>query len=104
MIAALLLANQKKEVRMTGTTKYVGIDIGKRNCAVCGMDRDGNVLEHMKYRNTREAAGKLAKTVLSKYGKYSPAKTAYETYQKIYRDAKSVLYRPPMSGSNTTKF
>ena len=50
------------------TTKYVGIDIGKRNCSVCVMDRDGNVLEHIKYKNTREAAGKLAKTVLSKYG------------------------------------
>ena len=50
------------------TTKYVGIDIGKRNCAACVMDSGGNVLEQMKYKNTREAAGKLAKTVLSKYG------------------------------------
>lgn len=47
------------------TTKYVGIDIGKR---VCVMDSGGNVLEQMKYKNTRGAAGKLAKTVLSKYG------------------------------------
>ena len=35
------------------TTKYVGIDIGKRVCSVCVVDRDGNVLEHMKYKNTR---------------------------------------------------
>ncbi len=56
---------------MTDKTTYVGIDIGKRNCAVCVMDRDGNVLEHTKYRNTRAAAGMLAKTLLSKYGKYS---------------------------------
>ena len=53
------------------TTKYVGIDIGKRSCAVCVMDRDGNVLENTKYRNTREAVDKLAKIILSKYGKCS---------------------------------
>ncbi len=50
------------------TIKYVGIDIGKRICAVCIMDSGGNVLEQMKYKNTREDADKLAKTVLSKYG------------------------------------
>ena len=52
---------------MTDKTTYVGIDIGKRSCAVCVMDRDGNVLEHTKYKNTRGAAGVLAKTLLSKY-------------------------------------
>ncbi|MYC72908.1 MAG: IS110 family transposase [Gemmatimonadetes bacterium] len=57
--------------KTTDKTTYVGIDIGKRNCAVCVMDRDGNVLENIKYRNTREAVGKLAKTLLSKYGKCS---------------------------------
>ena len=56
---------------MTDKTTYVGIDIGKQICVVCVMDRDGNVLEHTKYKNTREAATELAKTLLSKYGKCS---------------------------------
>ena len=46
---------------------YVGIDIGKRVCAVCVMDKDGGILYEGKYPNTRAAAAELVKTVLSKY-------------------------------------
>ena len=35
------------------------------------------------------------KILWQKNSDYIPTKTAYKTYQKIYHDAKSVLYRPP---------
>ena len=56
---------------MTDKTTYVGIDIGKKDCVICVVDRDGNVLERSKYPNKREAAAEFAKHVLSKYGKCS---------------------------------
>ena len=46
---------------------YVGIDVGKRVCAVCVMDKDGDILYEGKYPNTRAAAGELAVTILDRY-------------------------------------
>ena len=35
--------------------KSIGIDIGKRRCIVCTMDRNGTVLEETGYENTYTA-------------------------------------------------
>ena len=48
---------------MTDKTTYVGIDIGKKDCVICVVDRDGNVLERSKYPNKRETAAEFAKHV-----------------------------------------
>ena len=53
-------ATQKKEVR---SIKYIGIDIGKRNCYVCVMDGDGNVLEETRYANLYGEAFRYATKV-----------------------------------------
>ncbi len=77
--------DKKTNCKTTHTTKYVGVYTGKQNCAVCVMYRDGNVLEHTKYKNTREAAGMLAKTLLSKYGKCSAVcKSISKMWMKTY--------------------
>ena len=41
--------------------KSIGIDIGKRRCIVCIMDRNGTVLEETGYENTYAAATAFAR-------------------------------------------
>ena len=41
---------------MERTKAHVGIDIGKRTCAVCIIGADGGVLRRTKYPNTRKDA------------------------------------------------
>ena len=49
--------------------KSIGIDIGKRRCIVCTMDRNGTVLEETGYENTYAAATAFARKARRKYGK-----------------------------------
>ena len=49
--------------------KSIGIDIGKRGCIVCIMDRNGAVLEETGYKNTYAAADALARKTKREYGK-----------------------------------
>ncbi|HSF00306.1 MAG TPA: hypothetical protein VLA48_05365, partial [Nitrososphaeraceae archaeon] len=39
---------------------YIAVDIGKRNCVVCIMDKDGSIVEETKYTNTLEEAERFA--------------------------------------------
>ena len=48
--------------------KYIGIDIGKRNCYVCVKDEEGNVLEETSYANLYGEALKYATEAKAKYG------------------------------------
>ena len=49
--------------------KSIGIDIGKRRCIVCTMDRNGTVLEETGYENTYAAATAFARKARREYGK-----------------------------------
>ena len=49
--------------------KSIGIDIGKRRCIVCTMDRNGTVLEETGYENTYAAATAFARKAKREYGK-----------------------------------
>ena len=49
--------------------KSIGIDIGKRRCIVCTVDRNGTVLEETGYENTYAAATALARKAKREYGK-----------------------------------
>ena len=49
--------------------KSIGIDIGKRRCIVCIMDRNGTVLEETGYENTYAAATAFARKARREYGK-----------------------------------
>ena len=49
--------------------KSIGIDIGKRRCIVCIMDRNGTVLEETGYENTYAAADAFARKARREYGK-----------------------------------
>ena len=49
--------------------KSIGIDIGKRRCIVCTMDRNGTVLEETGYENTYASATAFARKARRKYGK-----------------------------------
>ena len=49
--------------------KSIGIDIGKRRCIVCTMDRNGTVLEETGYENTYAAADAFARKAKREYGK-----------------------------------
>ena len=49
--------------------KSIGIDIGKRRCIVCIMDRNGTVLEETGYENTYAAATAFARKAKREYGK-----------------------------------
>ena len=49
--------------------KSIGIDIRKRRCIVCIMDRNGTVLEETGYENTYAAATALARKARREYGK-----------------------------------
>ena len=53
--------------------KNIGIDIGKRKCAVCIMDEDGAVLEELAYNNTFKDAVTVAQNAKEKYGKCQAA-------------------------------
>ena len=48
--------------------KSIGIDIGKRRCIVCIMDRNGTVLEEAGYENTYAAADAFARKAKREYG------------------------------------
>ena len=50
--------------------KSIGIDIGKRRCIVCIMDRNGIVLEETGCENTYAAADAFARKAKKEYGKY----------------------------------
>ena len=49
--------------------KSIGIDIGKRRCIVCTMDRNGTVLGETGYENTYAAATAFARKARREYGK-----------------------------------
>ena len=49
--------------------KSIGIDIGKRRCIVCTMNRNGTVLEETGYENTYAAATAFARKARMEYGK-----------------------------------
>ena len=53
--------------------KSIGIDIGKRRCIVCTMDRNGAVLEEAGYENTYAAATAFARKARREYGKCQAA-------------------------------
>ena len=53
--------------------KSIGIDIGKRRCIVCIMDRNGTVLKETGYENTYAAATAFARKARREYGKYQAA-------------------------------
>ena len=44
------------------------MDVGKRTCVVCVMDKDGNILERGKYPNTRRDADGFMAGMRSRYG------------------------------------
>ena len=46
----------------------IGIDIGKRKCAVCVMDSSGAVLERTSYLNTVHDAREIASRLKRQYG------------------------------------
>ena len=48
--------------------KYIGIDIGKRNCYVCVMDEKKNVREETHYANLYGEAFKYATKAKARYG------------------------------------
>ncbi len=49
--------------------KSIGINIGKRRCIVCIMDRNGTVLEETGYENTYAAADAFARKAKMEYEK-----------------------------------
>ena len=49
--------------------RCIGIDISKKTCEVCIIDKNGNVLERTSYVNTRANAAKCAMEMQKKYGK-----------------------------------
>ena len=53
--------------------KSIGIDIGKRRCIVCAMDRNGTVLEETGYENTYAVADAFARKARREYGKCQAA-------------------------------
>lgn len=46
----------------------IGVDIGKKQCVVCVMDVDGNILEETSYPNTRRCAESFARMIQMKHG------------------------------------
>ena len=56
--------------------KYIGIDIGKRNCYVCVMDGSGGVVEETHYANLYDRAREYAAQLKTKYG---PCKAVCES-------------------------
>ncbi len=53
--------------------RSIGIDIGKRKCAVCVIDAKGHVLEEGSYNNTYKEASKLAARLKKEYKKCQAA-------------------------------
>ena len=53
--------------------KSIGVDIGKRKCAVCVVDAKGHVLEEGSYDNTYKEAAKLAARLKKEYKKCQAA-------------------------------
>jgi len=48
---------------------YVAVDIGKRRCVTCVMDKDGSILDTGSYPNTMFDASDYAMQMVKKYGK-----------------------------------
>ena len=53
--------------------KSIGIDIGKRRCIVCIMNRDGTVLKETGYESTYAAADAFARNARTEHGKCQAA-------------------------------
>ena len=66
MIAASGLSKMEKGGE---SMKNIGIDIGKRRCIVCVMDKNGTVLKEMGYDSTYAAADAFARKARTAYGK-----------------------------------
>ncbi len=49
-------------------TKFIGIDIAKKNCVVCISDQNNMVVEKTSYRNTSWDAVEFAKHAVESYG------------------------------------
>jgi transposase len=69
-------------------TRYVGIDIGKKNCVACVMNEDGSISELSSYPNSAFDAMSFAKRVAEKYGAYeavmeSTGNMWYKTYEAL---------------------
>ena len=46
---------------------YIAVDTGKKNCVVCIADKDGSILEEIKYANTLEEAERFASDLYKIY-------------------------------------
>ncbi len=73
MNAASDLSNHNLKGGETKGLKSIGIDIGKRRCAVCVVDAKGHVLKEGSYDNTYKEAAKLAVRLKKKYKKCQAA-------------------------------
>ena len=61
--------------------KYIGIDIGKRNCYVCVMDGSGGVVEETHYANLYDRTREYAAQLKTKYG---PCKAVCESTGNLW--------------------
>ena len=52
----------------TNASYYISIDIGKKNCVVCITDKDGLIIEEIKYENTILESQNFARYINEKYG------------------------------------
>ncbi len=92
---------------------YVGIDIGKRICVVCAMDKDRNILYEGKYPNTRADAAVFADTVLAKYDSQAVCESTgnlwFKTFETLEERGISIVLANPLrlklsqSGNKTDK-
>ena len=70
---------------VTATTS-IGIDISKKKCDYCVLDRNGDVLERGQYPNTIRDAGQTAQEMARKYGrKKGGCRTVCESIASMWR-------------------
>jgi hypothetical protein len=67
-------------------TKYIAVDIGKRNCKACIMNANGSIAEESEYDNEVTEAEIFAYSMVKKYGKCiavceSTTNLSLKTYQ-----------------------
>ena len=80
--------------------KSIGIDIEKKRCVACVIDRNGTILGETGYDNTYSAARSFAKTV-AKYGKCqaaceSTASLWLKTFEALEDSSISIILANPM--------